>query len=85
MTTIRYKRKRGREEAPVKVCPSCYVYNMAAVRMCHDCGHEFPRVTKAARQEGEAALKRWTEAEMERQADREMLAALEVVAAEGVE
>lgn len=29
-------------EAPVKKCPQCLTVNHAAVRMCIECGHEFP-------------------------------------------
>lgn len=29
-------------EAPVKKCPECLTVNHAAVRMCIECGHEFP-------------------------------------------
>ncbi len=29
-------------EAPVKKCPSCLTVNHAAVRVCVECGHEFP-------------------------------------------
>jgi DNA repair protein RadD len=29
-------------EAPVKKCPSCLTVNHAAVRLCVECGHEFP-------------------------------------------
>lgn len=32
---------KGRGEAPIKVCPSCFEINHASVRSCSCCGHEF--------------------------------------------
>ena len=32
----------GDGEAPVKECPDCHSYVHAALRLCLDCGHEFP-------------------------------------------
>lgn len=34
--------KGGGGEAPTKQCPECMAVNHAAVRVCHDCGYEFP-------------------------------------------
>ncbi len=35
-------KKKGEGEAPVKVCPKCKAVNFAGVRICSDCGFEFP-------------------------------------------
>jgi DNA repair protein RadD len=42
--TVDGRRKEQGEdgEAPVKTCPECQTINHAAVRICTECGHEFP-------------------------------------------
>lgn len=35
-------KKKGDGEAPVKICPKCEAVNFAGVRVCSDCGFEFP-------------------------------------------
>ena len=40
---VREKQKKADDGAPVvKVCPSCELYVAAGVRLCPNCGHEFP-------------------------------------------
>jgi hypothetical protein len=36
----------GNGDAPVKECPECQAYVHAAVRICPECGHEFPEPEK---------------------------------------
>lgn len=36
------KSKNGKKgDMPVKICPSCGIYNFGAARFCDECGHEF--------------------------------------------
>lgn len=41
-------RKRGQKggDAPIRLCEQCGTYNHASVRVCMNCGYEFPRHTK---------------------------------------
>ncbi len=39
---VKDKGEKGEGEAPVKECPGCGSYVLAAARVCHECGHEFP-------------------------------------------
>jgi hypothetical protein len=69
MTEIKKARKRRRNDPPVKACPDCFAVSMADVRECCVCGHTFHRTTKKDRQECDAKLKAWAEAERLRAAD----------------
>lgn len=50
------KNKGGSGPAPVKVCPMCMTYNHASVRVCENCGYEFPRICNIAEQASTAEL-----------------------------
>lgn len=51
-------RRKGQRtgEAPIKVCPQCDVMVHASVRVCDNCGYEFPRYTKITQTASEAEL-----------------------------
>lgn len=40
---VKDKSRKGEGEAPVKCCPECESYVHASVRLCPDCGFEFPK------------------------------------------
>ena len=42
------KKKKGKKQgtAPVKVCNNCFIYNHISVRICIECGQEFPKNIK---------------------------------------
>lgn len=56
-------RKKGKKTgtAPIKVCPQCEVLVHASVRVCDNCGYEFPRYTKITREASNAELIRTEE------------------------
>jgi DNA repair protein RadD len=41
------EKEKGTGEAPMKECPSCHEYVLAAAAVCPQCGHEFPPRAKA--------------------------------------
>jgi DNA repair protein RadD len=41
-------------DAPVKVCPNCASYVPISVRVCEDCGHEFPPAAEEPKHEDKA-------------------------------
>lgn len=53
-------RKKGQRsgQAPIKVCPQCDVLVHASLRVCDNCGYEFPRYTKLQKQASELEVVR---------------------------
>lgn len=51
-------RKKGQRTgtAPIKICPQCNVLVHASVRVCDNCGYEFPKYTKLTRTAGDADI-----------------------------
>lgn len=51
-------RKKGQRSgtAPIKVCPQCNVLVHASVRVCDNCGYEFPKYTKITRTASDADI-----------------------------
>jgi len=51
-------RKKGQRTgtAPIKVCPQCDVLVHASLRICDNCGYEFPKYTKLQSSAGESEI-----------------------------
>lgn len=48
ITDVKPPKKKGEKggDAPIKVCPQCFEICHASIRVCPDCGHEFPPAEK---------------------------------------
>lgn len=56
ITTEHIKKGKGKGEAPVKECPSCFELILAGLRVCPACQYEFPEKEKLSPEASEAAL-----------------------------